>query len=99
MEILTTTYKDKINGTLGCFDRVIITGTIPQICYSQGMTSYLYSQNIRIFDYAKFAGPFKEELRANAEQIAKENNIEIEFVRKSHIRKRSEEHTSELQSH
>ncbi len=87
MEILTTTYKDKINGTLGCFDRVIITGTIPQICYSQGMTSYLYSQNIRIFDYAKFAGPFKEELRANAEQIAKENNIEIEFVRKSHIRK------------
>jgi hypothetical protein len=87
MEILTTTHKDRIIGTLGCFDRVIITGTIPQICYSQGMTSYLYSQNIRIFDYAKFAEPFKEELRANAEQIAKENNIEIEFVRKSHIRK------------
>lgn len=87
MDLLTTTYKDKIKGTLGCFDRVIITGTIPQICYSQGMTSYLYSQNIRIFDYAKFAEPFREELRANAEKIAKENGIEIEFVRKSHVRK------------
>ena len=87
MDLLTSTYQDKITGTLSCLDRVIITGTIPQICYSQGMTSYLYSQNIRIFDYAKFAEPFKEELRANAEQIAKGNNLEIEFVRKSHIRK------------
>ena len=87
MDLLTTTYRNKIAGTLSCLDRVIITGTIPRICYSQGMTSYLYSQGIKIFDYAKFAEPFKEELRANAEQIAKENNIEIEFVRKSHIRK------------
>ncbi len=87
MEIITRTYQDKIIGVLSCFDRIIITGTIPQICYSQGMTSYLYSQNIRIFDYAKFAELFKEELRATVEQIAKANNIEIEFVSKSHIRK------------
>ena len=87
MDLLTTTYQDKIEGTLSCFDRLIITGTIPQICYSQGMTSYLYSHGIRIFDYAKFAEPFKDAIRANAEQIAQENDIEIEFVRKSHIRK------------
>ncbi len=78
MNLLTTTYRDKISGTLSCFDRIIITGRIPQICYSQGMTSYLYSHNFRIFDYAKFAEPFKELLPSNAEQIAKENNIEIE---------------------
>ena len=77
MDLLTTTYRNKIAGILSCLDRVIITGTIPQICYSQGMSSYLYSQNIRIFNYAKFAEPFKEELRANAVQIAKDNNIEI----------------------
>jgi hypothetical protein len=51
------------------------------------MTSYLYSQNIRIFDYAKFAEPFRNELRENAERLAKENNIEIEFIRKSSTRK------------
>ena len=87
MEILTTTYRKKISGTLSCFDRVILTGTIPQICYSQGMTSYLYSQGIRIFDYPKFAEPFKEDIRTDAEQLAKDNDVEIEFVRKSHIRK------------
>lgn len=87
MEILTTRYRKKIRGTLSCLDRVIITGTIPQICYSQGMTSYLYSKGIRIFDYPKFAEPFREQLRTNAERLAKENEVEIEFVRKSHIRK------------
>lgn len=87
MEILTKTYRKKIIGTLSCFDRIILTGTIPQICYSEGMTSYLYSQGIRIFDYTKFAEPFKETIRANAEQLSKDNNVEIEFVRKTHIRK------------
>lgn len=87
MELLTTTYRKEISGRLSCFDRVILTGTIPQICYSEGMTSYLYSKGIRIFDYAKFAEPFREHLRTNAEELAKENNVEIEFVKKSHIRK------------
>ena len=87
MNLLTTTYCDKISGSINCLDRVILTGTVPQLCYSQGMTSYLYSKGIRIFDYAKFAEPYKSELRANAEQIAKEHNIEIEFVSKAHIRK------------
>jgi len=87
MELLTNIHKEHITGILSCFDRVIITGTLPQICHSQGMTSYLYSSGVRIFDYPKFAEPFKEELRANAEQIAKDNGIEIEFVAKTHIRK------------
>jgi hypothetical protein len=51
------------------------------------MTSYLYSKGIRIFDYPKFAEPFKNDIRANAEQQAKDNGVEIEFVAKSHLRK------------
>jgi hypothetical protein len=87
MELLMTAHSKNISGVLNCFDRMIITGTLPTICYSQGMTSYLYSKGIRIFDYTKFAEPFKDTLRSNAEQIAKDNGIEIEFVAKSHIRK------------
>jgi len=77
MELLTTTHSNKISGILSCFDRVIITGTLPQVCHSKGMTSYLYSKGVRIFDYPKFAEPFKNELRNNAEQLAKDNGIEI----------------------
>lgn len=82
-----TAHSKNISGVLSCFDRMILTGTLPTICYSQGMTSYLYSKGVRIFDYPKFAEPFKDTLRANAEQVAKDNGIEIEFVAKSHIRK------------
>ena len=62
MKLLTTKYQNKISSVLSCFDQVIITGTIPQLCYSQGITSYLYAHNIRIFDYPKFAEPFRNEI-------------------------------------
>ena len=42
---------------------------------------------MRIFDYPKFAEPFRNQLRENAETLAKKNGIEIEFVRKRDVRK------------
>ena len=42
---------------------------------------------MRIFDYPKFAEPFRNQLRENAEALAKENGIEIEFVRQRNVRK------------
>lgn len=85
--LFTERYSDQISGVLHCFDRVIIQGTIPGICYAGGMTSYLYFKNIRIFDYSQFAAPLREELRTNAEQIASTNGIDIQFVPKRHVRK------------
>jgi hypothetical protein len=89
MELLTETYKGKIAFVLSCYDRLILTGTMPEISYSQGMTSYMYRNDVKIFDYPKFAEPFKEAIRANAERIAKENGVEIEFIRKTNVRKES----------
>ena len=90
MELLTERYKNKIKGVLSCYDRIVITGTLPELCYAQGMTSYLYSKKVRVFDYAKFVEPFREEIRENAERLASENGIEIEFIRKPQkIRKES----------
>jgi len=62
---------------------------MPEISYSQGMTKYMYEKGVKIFDYPKFAEPHKESIRANAERIAKEQGLEIEFIRKSGIRKES----------
>jgi len=89
MELLTETYKSDISCVLSCYDRIIISGTLPEISYSQGMTSYMYQNGVRIFDYPKFAEPFKESIRSNAERIAKENGLEIEYIRKSGVRKES----------
>jgi hypothetical protein len=80
--LLTERYDKQISGMLGCFDRMIISGTLPEMNYARGMTAYLYSKNIRIFDYAKvFAEPLRDEIRARAEHIAQENGIKIEYIR------------------
>jgi len=46
-------YTDRIKGVVGCYERVVIHGTLPGICYAAGMTSLLKSRDIRVFDYTK----------------------------------------------
>lgn len=89
MELLTQRYNDKINGVIGCYDRIVLTGTLPVLSNASHLTAYLYQNNIRIFDYAKFAEPYREKLKSNAEAIAKESGLEIEFIRKGNVRKES----------
>jgi len=82
METLIERYKDKISGVLTCTNCIVITGTLPVLSNAKPMTSYLFAQNIRIFDYASFAEPFRNQIRENAEKITKANNLEVEFLRK-----------------
>lgn len=87
MQLLTETYAEKIHGVIGCYDRVIIHGTLQGFHYPEAMTSYLYAHKIRIFDYPQYAKDLRDKVRINAEQIAKQNNVKIEFIAKSHVRK------------
>src|ERR1700691_5789931 len=66
---------------------MLIFGTLPGICYAGGMTSFLFERKIKIFDYPKFAEPFRNRIRENTEKMAAEAGIEIEFVRKRNFRK------------
>jgi hypothetical protein len=75
-------YQEQISGVLSCYDRILLQGTLPGWCYDQGMTTFLYSRQIKIFDYPRFAQVLREKVRENAERIARENGIEIEFIRK-----------------
>jgi len=86
-QLLTERHAAKIRGTLSCLDRVVIMGTLPQFCYADGMTSYLYQHQIRIFDYPKWAEPLRDEIRSHAEQVAAEAGVQIEFVRRADERK------------
>lgn len=84
---LTERYRDRLAGVLSCYDRIVITGTLPEVCYAGGMTSFLYSRDIRIFDYARFAEPLRERIRTRAQEVCAESGIEIEHINKPHIRK------------
>ncbi len=84
---LTTRYAANLQGTLSCYDRMVITGTLPGACYADGMSSFLRSRGVRIFDYAKHFEPLRECIRARALEVCANAGIEIEHVNKSHIRK------------
>lgn len=80
-------HQSDIQGVLNCYDRVILTGTLPQWCYAEGMTTYLKAQGIKIFEYLKFVMPLREDLRAHAEALATAHGLAIEFVCKKHFDK------------
>jgi hypothetical protein len=82
LQLLTERRSEEVAGVLSCYDRLLIQGTLPGLCYAEGMTGYLYAHQVRIFDYALWAQPLRETLRENAERLAAENHLEIEFIRR-----------------
>ncbi len=80
-------YAENLHGVLSCYDRIIITGTLPGACYAEGMTSFLHTKGIRIFDYARFAEPLRGRIRTRAQEVCEAAGVVIEHVNKSHIRK------------
>jgi hypothetical protein len=84
---LTERYDDRIAGMLSCYDRLVITGTLPVVCYAAGMTGYLSAKGIRIFDYPEFAKTLRDRVRDRAASLAAEAGVTIEHIAKPHIRK------------
>jgi hypothetical protein len=84
---LTERYDERIAGVLSCYDRLVITGTLPGICYADGMTRYLQVHGIRIFDYPQFAMPLRDRIRDRAASLGAAAGVTIEHIGKSHVRK------------
>jgi hypothetical protein len=81
--LITERYAPEILGVLQCYDRIVISGNLQPICYAKGMTSYLYAQGVRVFDYTRFALPLRDEIKRNTESVAQAAGIRIEFVGKN----------------
>ena len=86
-QLLTDRYRERLAGVLSCYDRIIITGTLPGACYAKGMTAFLSARQIRVFDYPRFAEPLRDRLRERAAELAAAAGITIEHIANSHIRK------------
>ena len=40
-QLVTERYRERLAGVLSCYDRMIVTGTLPGACYAKGMTGFL----------------------------------------------------------
>jgi len=80
--LITERYQDQIVGTLSCFDRILIYGTLPDICHSNAMASQLTRRGMRLFDHGEFVNPIRDMLHVNAKKVAGEGGVPIEFIRR-----------------
>ncbi len=87
MEALLARHEEQISGVISCFDRVVIMGSLPDICYPEGMAAHLSAHSVRLFDFTKWAEPLRNQIRANAEAVATQEGLEIDFIRRKNFRK------------
>lgn len=88
MASLLTRYADRIEGVLSCFDRLLISGTLVEICHAAVATSFVKRSHIKIFEFEeRFAKPIRDEIRERAEALAQENGLSVEFIRRRSFRK------------
>lgn len=81
--MLVDRYSSRIRGVLSCFDRILITGTLPDICHAGAFTRELNRRKVRIFDFTQFTQPLRDRVRENAEAIAATHGLTIEFIRRA----------------
>jgi hypothetical protein len=94
MEAFLARHAAQVCGTCSCFDRVVIMGSLPDICYPGGMAAHLTAHDVRLFDFPRWAEPLRDQIRSNAESLAREAGVEIDFIRRKNFRK--EERIKEL---
>jgi hypothetical protein len=84
---LVSRYASQIAGQLGCFDRVIITGSLLDVCHPAALERQLHAANFRCFDLGLFAEPLRDTLRDHAQTLARDAGLEVEFIPRRNFRK------------
>ena len=79
-------YDERIAGVLSCYDRVVITGTLPGVCQGEVDTRFLHANGVRIFDYPQFAMTLQDRVRDRAASHSQQAGVTIEHIGKAHIR-------------
>jgi len=87
MNSIISKYEKQIAGTISCFDRLIISGTLQTIAYDKNMSWYLYNNKIQIFGYTDFAQQIREKIKDAVMTVAERNNIKIQYLTSYRTRK------------
>ena len=80
-------YAGQIAGQLGCWDRLVVTGTLLDVGYSGALEKRLRQDDIRCFDLKVFAEPLREAMRDHAIKRARAAGLEVEFIQRKNFRK------------
>ena len=73
--------KEKINGVLSTFDRMIINGYILPFHNPRLFLFYLIQNNIKLVDFDKFAEEQTSSLCSHIDNYIKENNTDLQYLK------------------
>ncbi|MFQ5675241.1 MAG: hypothetical protein ACE5G1_05030 [bacterium] len=80
-------YRDDILGTNGCFDRVVVSGSIVPISYVDGLTRFLSANRILFKEFQAHAKYLAELLKGHAQSLAEEASVPYIYLSDSKTRK------------
>lgn len=79
-------YAGQMVGQLGCWDRLVVSGTLMDVAYSGVLENRLRREEIRCFDLKHFAEPLREAMREHAIKLARAAGLEVEFIQRKNFR-------------
>jgi hypothetical protein len=85
--MFTDKNPNEILGSNGCFDRVVVTGSIIPLSYPKGMLCFLSANKILLKEFLSHASSLAESLKTNAKSLAKEHNAPYIYLNNAKTRK------------
>lgn len=83
---LLTRYADQLAGSLRCFDRVILHGTLVDVAHPGALLVSMQAAGFRPRDLARFAEPITRQVRDHIIGLARQHGLEIEMVTRKNFR-------------
>jgi hypothetical protein len=80
--MLIDRYASRIRGVLSCFDRILVMGTLPDICHARAFVWELTRRSLQISDFKEFVKGLTEAIGQHAQRLAEENGLTIEYIRR-----------------
>ncbi len=74
--------KTGMAGVVSCFDRVVLTGSFPDVGHVRAMDIRLRIHGGRLAACPRSARPIREDIRDDAMKIAEQAGLDIAFIRK-----------------
>ena len=83
---LAKRFCDQLVGSLRCFDRVIVHGTLVDMAHPGALVVTMQEAGFRPRDLVRFAQPIREQIRTNAVSLARQHDVQIEMVTRKDFR-------------
>jgi hypothetical protein len=83
---LASRYADQLLGSLRCFDRVIVHGTLVDVAHPGALLVSMKAAGFCARDLTRYAQPMRQEIRDAAVALAREHGVEIEMVTRKNFR-------------